>query len=712
MQIAGKALKSTENALINPWVGLFFLALMFFSVATLYQLDLPGLNYDEAHDAVPAMQMVLGQSVNSLAVVHFAGRNWPLMIMPYIGATSTYLFVPGFIWIGVSVIAMRLAMVILGIVSLVLIWGFLRDFMDDRVAALSTFLLAINPTFIFWSRMGAYVSLPLLPLSIGALWSLYRWYRSGRARYLILAGLCLGLGLSTKILFIWLWVALGLGWLALSPWLAPRRGWRTWLWPLARAKSVVWVLGGLALVVGGGMILLYNLTNLETLRLLVRNSTRTELYGVNNLDVLHNLYTVFQVDFRTLLDGSWSDKIIGEQHTNILAVPAFLLAVGLICWLAWCRRLPYSTKRLAFLGILLISIVAQSAITITGLGAIHLLIVWPIPQVTLAVAILGMWDILRHHASIGNNGHFRVWSWGSVIAVVGVVSGAEILTTWHYHRDLTHLGGIGHYSDAINLLAQDLDRLGLARPVALDWGFKQNLELLTQGRVNPEEAFTYTQQPDKTYETYINWRMAQSAAIYLLHTPQYTAFQGHWEMFKQAAYCHRLEPELWRSYQQRNGQPVYLTYRLAPVPRLFQAPVISHPVDVRLGQGIGLLGYDLEKDHIQPGVDVALTLYWKALTAQDQNYKVFVHLLDENGKLWGQYDGPPVCWNYPTSNWFLGEIVPDRIHLASQAEIPAGRYRLFIGMYQQNSGQRLPVWHNGQSQAGDTLGLAEITVEK
>ena len=40
------------------------------------------------------------------------------------------------------------------------------------------------------------------------------------------------------------------------------------------------------------------------------------------------------------------------------------------------------------------------------------------------------------------------------------------------------------------------------RLIALDWGFKRNLQFLSEGRLNPEEWFVYG-QPGRQTETYL-----------------------------------------------------------------------------------------------------------------------------------------------------------------------------------------------------------------
>ena len=71
---------------------------MLFLALTCYQLDLPGPHYDEAIEVLPAMQMLLGQPVETFrgAGLHVGETVLPIMVMDYIGAMNTYLVLPFF----------------------------------------------------------------------------------------------------------------------------------------------------------------------------------------------------------------------------------------------------------------------------------------------------------------------------------------------------------------------------------------------------------------------------------------------------------------------------------------------------------------------------------------------------------------------------------------------------------------------------------------
>jgi hypothetical protein len=277
---------------------------------------------------------------------------------------------------------------------------------------------------------------------------------------------------------------------------------------------------------------------------------------------------------------------------------------------------------------------------------------------------------------------------------------------------LTQTGGTGYFSDAIDTLAHDLDQPGTPPVVALDWGFRRNLQILTENRVAPREWFTYSSPPLPEFQNYADQLMEQPTALYLFHTPDLTAFPGHWEVFERAAYRHRLTPVIWRTYEQRDGTAVYLVYRLEPALQLTALPLTARPLNVRLGDGIALLGYDPPTRPAVAGNQLQITLYWQTSVALMQSYKVFAALLDSRGEPRAQHDSIPVDWGYPTTRWQPGEVVADRVWLPIKPDAPAGSYHLFIGMYDPETGQRLPLWSDGQQLKGDTLDLLEVPLQR
>jgi hypothetical protein len=136
----------------------------------------------------------------------------------------------------------------------------------------------------------------------------------------------------------------------------------------------------------------------------------------------------------------------------------------------------------------------------------------------------------------------------------------------------------------------------------------------------------------------------------------------------------------------------------------------AEPVGANLGNQITLLGFEAA-DSLSAGKSLDVTLYWEAQRPPDDDYVVFVHLVDGEGRLAGSSDGRPMDGRYATQAWLPGEVVPDAHRLALDPALPAGTYRLQVGMYAWPSLERLQVWDSqGVEQPDRAVVLQDIEV--
>lgn len=116
-------------------------------------------------------------------------------------------------------------------------------------------------------------------------------------------------------------------------------------------------------------------------------------------------------------------------------------------------------------------------------------------------------------------------------------------------------------------------------------------------------------------------------------------------------------------------------------------------LDVALGDGIRLEGYDLIPDTPAPGGVLYVRLYWLVDARPEADWTVFVHLLGQpkadGNPLWAGKDSPPGNASLPTGRWQPGWRIIDEYALSLPSDLPAGSYDIEIGMYQAD-GQRLP----------------------
>lgn len=597
-------------------------AVVVFVALACYQLDLPGLYYDEAADAVPAMQIVLGQPIelSRNAGIPFAGRTWPLMVMDYVGSVSTYLLVPSVAIIGVKPEAVRAVPIAVGALSLLVGYGFLRLAFGVGVGLAATWLVAIHPSFVFWTRQGIHVSSIMLICSTGALWLLLRWWR-GRGWWNLVGGAALlGLGISIKLLFLWFPVALlvtamllyppfrrraravafddlpivtqpvsvrnghspdraasasRLGGttgpagvalrepLVLPPTPQPRREAIRRAFPFIRWRELpAALLAAAAFVAGAGFIIIYNVQTAGTIKVLSENAVTTTA-GVDNRALLTNLATRLD-SFGSYLRGDhfwYLGGIYQDAWYPALFVVAILVLLLLVMFDRPARR---AWRQPAFLLVMIGIIVLESTITVSGLGPTHFYILYPLPQTIIALA--AVWLSRRCRSGVRRGAVLRARS--SLLSLAGVVlagGGVATLTVLDlrvdaaYHTALTRTGGYGNHSDAMYDLVDYLVEWKGHQPVAMDWGIAKTVQFLSKGAVNPPELFGYTGPADPTFEDRIQPYLAKPFTLYIFHDEESTVYPRY-RAFADAvkAYGKYVHRDL--TIEQRDGKIIFRAY--------------------------------------------------------------------------------------------------------------------------------------------------------
>lgn len=134
-------------------------------------------------------------------------------------------------------------------------------------------------------------------------------------------------------------------------------------------------------------------------------------------------------------------------------------------------------------------------------------------------------------------------------------------------------------------------------------------------------------------------------------------------------------------------------------------------VDVEFGEELSLLGDSLIDQEVEPGEVVRLALYWEAKKGIEREYKVFIHLIDENGQLVAQRDSQPQGGSKPTSGWEAGEEIEDHYGVWLSEGVLPGEYELVMGLYEPSSGQRLPIFDGeGRRLPEDRIPLGKVRV--
>ena len=132
--------------------------------------------------------------------------------------------------------------------------------------------------------------------------------------------------------------------------------------------------------------------------------------------------------------------------------------------------------------------------------------------------------------------------------------------------------------------------------------------------------------------------------------------------------------------------------------------------DRTLGGVVELAGAKLGKERVERGDSLPVTLWWRALAPIDTSYTVFLQVIDEQGTKVGQIDRLPCGGTCLTTDWHPGDLVGGRYELAVDDSAPSGRFRVIAGMYDLDTGTRLPVLDGSGQSTADHLLLGTVLV--
>jgi hypothetical protein len=125
-----------------------------------------------------------------------------------------------------------------------------------------------------------------------------------------------------------------------------------------------------------------------------------------------------------------------------------------------------------------------------------------------------------------------------------------------------------------------------------------------------------------------------------------------------------------------------------------------------------LLDAKVGKGTAVPGEVIPVRLQWRGLRPMNEDYTVFVHLVGPDGRLHGQADSWPVQGSHPTSQWPVGQEIPDPYEVRLDGDAPSGEYRVEVGWYLLETMQRLRVLDEAGEPVADSFVVGTLNVSE
>lgn len=127
--------------------------------------------------------------------------------------------------------------------------------------------------------------------------------------------------------------------------------------------------------------------------------------------------------------------------------------------------------------------------------------------------------------------------------------------------------------------------------------------------------------------------------------------------------------------------------------------------DVRFGETISLIGYELERGHN----GVTVKLFWESSAPIAEDYGVFVHIAEPDSAPVAQSSRAPANWLRPTTSWRVGEIVADEHTIELPSLEAEASLVVSVGIFSlADANQRLPLTVSGTAVPSGSYILQEL----
>jgi hypothetical protein len=508
-------------------------------------LSSPGLYYDEAVQARPALEFIEGRiqatPLPGSQNRWMFGRPVPLLTQPYMGALKSQALIPTLWGFGANERVLRATSLAWALAGLIVLAFWARRVYGDATALTAASLLAVDPSFLFLARhdWGSF-SLSFLLRAI-ALFAGWRWWETRRPTPLWICAFALGLGFYNKIDFAIFVIAAAaaLALCAMRPLMHALRS-----HPGSAVGALfAFGLGVLPLVPGLGAVASAPLALARSGEFREKLSTLQSL-----LDGSH---------FHRLMEtGGLFGELSGVTNSpiGVFGVAAAASVVGLLIYCIRTRANGSHPLRLLFLPLVTLFAVAGVFALPGAVRIHHAMNIYPFPHLVVAAALV---EVAAFGIAKSRRGLIAL-----AVALGVLIAISEIQVFEQTRRAVEQSGGRGRWSERIHDLAADL-RSHSGSVWSLDWGFHEPLAFLgAQGSLR-EVHWPHTrgsigfEQRKRGF-----WRARGDASrIYVLHLPPYDR-SGYGKPFLDAALSLGPERTEIKHYRDRQGETAFVTVRI------------------------------------------------------------------------------------------------------------------------------------------------------
>jgi hypothetical protein len=533
---------------------------------------------------------------------------------------------------------MRLPAVLVHTAAILVGYGLLRRMLPAAVALLAALLWAADPFVIAYSRLLHTDALLAAFATLCLLAACFYWHHGRHSALLVLSAVCGALAVLSKSPGV-----------VVLPVVAGMALWADWRAPLVALRSLaVW--GGvfvLTLLIAWPAVWADPLRVYELLRIGVEaEGAQPHMTG--------NFFLGRPVEAPGLL---FYPAVLALRTTPLTLLGLLLLP------LAWrqARDLPATRRDL----LVLVAFVLLFALALSLFPKkFNRYLVPAFPALDILAAVGLVWGA-QHMARLLSVRRYVARVGWAVAGVVGVLAMLNV-AWWHPYS-------IAAFNQALGGAPAG------ARVFSMGWG---------EGY--PQVADWLNQQPDVTG--------VKTASImipvlnpYLRHGAQAVTPRGDTlpeQTGYVVVYIYQAQGTVFAPFDRFYGQEPLHTVTIHGVPYawVYQAPPpVARSRPAVFGEHIHLRGFEMLTDP-RRGQVLTLKLFWRVARPVPADYWLFAHLYGPDGQRRAQVDLP-----YPIEGQQNRPYLTTELPLLLPEDAPAGSYRLIIGLYNPDSGQRVPL---------------------
>jgi hypothetical protein len=510
-------------------------------------LPLVGIQQDEVYFAGAIYHL----SEATVFEAHFLHREIPLMLLTYLGALKSWIYYPIFDRIRPSYLTIRLPMLLVATFTIWLFVRLLEKLHGRRVAWVGGILLATDTIYLLTSCFDwGPVALQHL-FTLAGIACLLKFHSNGKLWTLFLGSFWFGLAFWDKALFAWVFSGL----LVATILIFPRE-----IWSRCSLKNLGLAAAGLLL--GALPLVAYNAaSNFTTFR---SNSTFLASQFPSRVHALKITWDG-EILFEYMVHAPWAPGTIRDSDSDLYDFsdevhslagfryhyynalePAIFLALLLLpcVWLTRARK-PALFCLIAFAVAWLQMAFTKDA----GLGAHHVVLLWPLPHWFLAVVFVeaAAWRPLQwKHA-------------GTILlaTLVAFLAVDNLLLTNEYYYQLAAYGPTKSWNDAIFRLSDEVADIQTPELAIYDWGIVNALVVLHRNRLPlyvADQSFLAPGIGEDDRKFFMK-RLIED--VWIGHTPEFQQLPGINEKMVRLAREAGYEKHMIETVSDRNGRAVF-----------------------------------------------------------------------------------------------------------------------------------------------------------